>query len=60
MWITIDQATEMYARFCRARYGARAVEIAEEKASELRNRGDIEGQRVWAKVKTEVERQNAN
>ena len=35
MWITTDQAAEMYARFCRARYGVNARQIAEEKAAEL-------------------------
>lgn len=59
MWITTDEAAEMYARYCRARYGARARKIAERKAAELRASGDIEGERVWSKVKTQIELQSA-
>jgi hypothetical protein len=60
MWITTDEAAEMYARYCRARYGARAPKIAERKAAELRASGDIEGERVWSKVKTQIEQQTAS
>jgi hypothetical protein len=59
MWITTDQAAEMYARFCRARYGVNAKEIVEAKAAELRSSGDTEGERVWAKVKRQIEIQVA-
>src|SRR6266480_463019 len=45
MWITTDQAAEMYARFCRARYGLNAKKVVEAKAAELRNSGDAEGER---------------
>jgi hypothetical protein len=57
MWnVSVDQAVEMYARFCQARYGAKAIEIAERKVSELRDAGDAEGERVWTKVKRALER----
>jgi hypothetical protein len=58
MWITTDQAAEMYARFCKARYGANAVQVAEEKRTELRGAGDSEGERVWTKVKRHIEASN--
>lgn len=52
MWdISTDQAVEMYARFCQARYGTHARTMVERKAVELRNAGDAEGERVWMKVK---------
>jgi hypothetical protein len=58
MWITTDQAAEMYARFCKARYGANAVKVAEEKTAELRGAGDREGERVWTKVKRHIDASN--
>jgi len=58
MWITTDQAAEMYARFCKARYGANAAKVAEEKTIELRGAGDSEGERVWTKVKRHIEASN--
>jgi hypothetical protein len=60
MWITTDQAVEMYARFFRSRYGANAGKLADEKTTELRNAGDRDGERVWSKVRRQIEIQNAN
>lgn len=58
MWnVSVDQAAEMYARFIQARYGAKALEIAESKTVELRRAGDTEGERVWAKVQRALEQQ---
>ena len=34
MWISTDQAAEMYARFCRARYGVNAKKVVEEKTAD--------------------------
>lgn len=58
MWITTDQAAEMYARFCMARYGANAAKVADEKTAEMRGSGDREGERVWTKVKRHIEASN--
>ena len=58
MWITTDEAAEMYARFCKARYGADAARVAEEKSAELRGAGDSEGERVWSKVRRHIEASN--
>jgi hypothetical protein len=60
MWITTDQAVEMYARFCRARYGADAKRLADARAAELGAAGDDEGERVWRAVKNRIETQNPN
>ena len=60
MWITTDQAAEMYARFCRARYGVNASQVAEERAAGLRRSGDAEGERVWTKVKRQIEMQGSH
>lgn len=60
MWITTDQAVEMYARFFRSRYGANAGKLADEKTAELRNAGDRDGERVWTKVRRQIEVQSAN
>jgi len=61
MWtITTDEAAAMYARFCRSRYGAKAKKIAEEKTEALRKAGDAEGERVWSKVRRQIEIQNSN
>jgi hypothetical protein len=61
MWtITTDEAAVMYARFCRSRYGAKAKKIVEAKTEELRKAGDTEGERVWSKVRRQIEIQNSN
>jgi hypothetical protein len=61
MWtITTDEAAVMYARFCRSRYGAKARKIVEEKTEKLRKAGDVEGERVWSKVRRQIEIQNSN
>jgi hypothetical protein len=55
MWITNEQAAEMYARFCKARYGADALKTIRKRAAELRKAGDIEGERIWNLVAQKVE-----
>ena len=61
MWmITTDQAIEMYARFCKARFGAEAKRIADERAVELGDAGDSEGARVWRAVRSRIEAQSLN
>jgi hypothetical protein len=57
MWPTHQDAIEIYARFCRARYGGAAEETARAKAKELEKRGDLEGVRVWNEVAAEIEKQ---
>ena len=55
MWVTSDQAAEIYARFCKARYGHEAVKIIRQHAAELRTLGDAEGERIWNAVAQKVE-----
>jgi len=55
MWITPEEAIVIYARFCRARFGARAKEIVFAKALDLEKSGDLEGKRVWTEVARELD-----
>ena len=57
MWPTHQDAIEIYARFCRARYGAAAEETVRARAKDLEKRGDLEGVRVWNEVAVEIEKQ---
>jgi len=56
MWITKDEAVEMYARFLAARFGAAASRAARETAAKLQSIGDSEGHVVWSRVADAVER----
>ena len=55
MWVTTEQAAEIYARFCRARYGGDAFAVVRKRASELRKAGDIEGERIWNRVAEKID-----
>ena len=55
MWVTMEQAAEIYARFCQARYGGDAFAIARQRAFELRKAGDAEGEPIWNKVAEEID-----
>jgi len=57
MWITTDQAIDIYARYCKARFGARATKLARARMAELRQSGDLEGERIWEEVSRRVEQQ---
>jgi hypothetical protein len=57
MWITQDEAFEMYARFCRARYGPAAREMVRTRANNLATKGDLEGHRVWNDVAAAIDKQ---
>lgn len=57
MWITQRDAIEMYARFCRAHYGAAAGETVWATARKLEKRGDYGGNRIWNEVAAEIEKQ---
>jgi hypothetical protein len=56
MWIDIDGAVQIYARFCRARFGSMATTRVLEKAKQLKRDGDLEGARVWEQVAQELDR----
>jgi hypothetical protein len=55
MWVTNEQAAEIYARFCRARYGGDAFAVVRTRAFELRKAGDLEGERIWNKVAEKID-----
>jgi hypothetical protein len=57
MWITTDQAIDIYARYCKARFGARATRMMRARVAELRQSGDVEGERIWSEVSRRVEQQ---
>ncbi len=59
MQIGIDDAVSMYARACRAWYGARAVKVAEAEIQKLRKRGDWSGVEVWTKLAKQLEQPSA-
>jgi hypothetical protein len=58
MRITSDQAVEMFARYCRARFGPTASKKVRAKAQALHKRGDIEGHTVWSKVADEIDKRS--
>ena len=55
MWITRDEAFDMYARFWAARHGSSAVDAAREAAKALERRGDHEGRLAWDEVADRIE-----
>ena len=54
--VTSDQAVSMFARYCRARFGKKALHKVKAKATALHKRGDLEGHRVWNRVADEIDR----
>jgi len=56
MWITTEEAVTMYARFCRARFGARAKDMVLAKADKLEAAGDLDGKRIWGDVARALDR----
>jgi hypothetical protein len=50
MYATLDDATAIYARACRAWYGKRAPGVVKRRIKELQRAGDAEGVEVWSKV----------
>ena len=55
MWVTNEQAAEIYARFCQARYGSDAMRVIGTRVAELRRLGDREGEQIWNLVAQKVE-----
>ena len=56
MWVSMDDAIRMYARFWWARHGAKGVRSVRERAQHFKAIGDTEGHRVWSRVAAEIER----
>ena len=55
MWITAEEAIEIYARYCKARFGRKAANFTRRRAMELRKLGDVEGERIWTAVTCHIE-----
>jgi hypothetical protein len=56
MYIGTKDAVEIYAKACRARYGALARRLVAEQAQALLSRGDHSGAEIWRQVAVEIER----
>lgn len=56
MYIGIKDAVEIYAKACRARYGALARRLVAEQAQALLAKGDRSGAEIWQRVAAEIEK----
>jgi len=56
MYIGTKDAVEIYARACRARYGALARRLVTEQAQALLTKGDRSGAEIWGQVAVEIEK----
>jgi hypothetical protein len=56
MHITPDEAVSMFARYCRARFGKKAVQKVRARAKSLKNRGDGPGYEIWNRVADEIQK----
>ena len=54
MQITLDEAILIYARASRAWFGSAAIKRTQERIDELRGAGDLDGVRVWERVKKTI------
>ena len=50
MYASLDDATAIYARACRAWYGKRAPRIVKKRIEELKRAGDAKGVEAWTQV----------
>lgn len=58
MWITRNEAVEMYARFLQARHKNVASKLARKTANSLESRGDLDGHRIWNEVADVIDRRD--
>jgi hypothetical protein len=56
MWPTHEDAVVMFARFCRAHYGFNAYEKVRQRAEQLGQNGDLDGEKIWSEVAAEIEK----
>jgi len=56
MHIGTKDAVEIYAKACRARYGALARRRVAEQAQALLTKGDRSGAEIWRQVAVEIEK----
>ena len=50
MYASLDDATAIYARACRAWYGKRAPRVVKKRIEELKRAGDAKGVEAWTQV----------
>ena len=55
MLVTRNDAIEMYARFCVARYGTNAAKRVRTQATRLGKKGDLDGEKIWKEVAVKIE-----
>jgi hypothetical protein len=56
LFVTDEEAAEIYARACRSWYGAKAKSVVKAKIRALRAKGDHKGAAVWKRVQQALER----
>jgi hypothetical protein len=54
MNVTLDEAIQIYARATRTWFGTRAVMRTQDRIEMLRKTGDLDGVRVWERVKCAI------
>jgi hypothetical protein len=57
MFVTEEEAAEMYARACRRWYRDEAKSIVNSKIGALKAKGDHKGVKAWARVRHSLESQ---
>jgi len=57
MFITEEEAAEIYAKVCRRWYRDEAKSIVSSKIGALKSKGDHKGVRAWTQVHRSLERQ---
>ena len=57
MFVTVEEAAEIYARACRSWYRDEAKAVVNSKIRALKARGDSKGVRAWTRVRHSLERQ---
>jgi hypothetical protein len=55
MDISLDEAIHMHARALKGRAGGNSPKLARLRAGDLRDKGDLEGFRVWTRVSEQAE-----
>jgi hypothetical protein len=59
MWLTKEDAVEMYARFLVARHGLAASRVARERAAWFRASGDADGHVIYNQVADNIDRRQS-
>lgn len=54
MQIDLSDAVKIYAKMCRARFGARAAQVVKEQKARLQAKGDHFGAGVWDRLGAEI------